>query len=226
VELPYFIETGSRHLRMAAGVMLVVSFLVGSIPFGFLLAKLKGIDIRKHGSGNIGATNVWRVLGWKWGLPAFLLDFLKGFVPAFIFVLFVPHGRRLEWEIAVVLIGLVATLGHNFTPWLKGKGGKGVATSAGAIAAFMPDVFFVILAVWGASFWLTRIVSLASILASAVLPVAAFVLYPSKRIFFIFGLVAGGMTILRHRANIERLLRGEEKRMGGPKPKASADDAK
>ncbi|SDU27231.1 glycerol-3-phosphate acyltransferase PlsY [Verrucomicrobium sp. GAS474] len=204
---------------MAAAVMLCFSFLIGSIPFGFLLGKWNGLDLRKHGSGNIGATNVWRVLGWKWGLPAFLLDFFKGFLPAFIFVFFVPHGRRMEWEVAVVLIGLVATLGHNFTPWLGGKGGKGVATSAGAIAAFMPEAFLVILAVWGASFWLTRIVSLASILASAVLPVAAFVLYPNKRIFFVFGLLAGGMTILRHRANIERLLRGEEKRMGSPKAK-------
>jgi len=196
--------------------MLAVAFLSGSIPFGYLLGKLKGVDLRKHGSGNIGATNVWRVLGWKWGLPAFLLDFFKGYVPVILFVTVVPHGRRMEWEVAVVLIALVATLGHNFTPWLGGKGGKGVATSAGAIAAFMPATFFVILAIWICSFWLTRLVSLASILGSAVLPVATFFIYPSERIFFLFGVVAGGMTILRHRANIGRLIRGEEKRMGGP----------
>ena len=199
--------------------MLALSFLIGSVPFGFLLGRSKNLDLRKHGSGNIGATNVWRVMGWKWGLPAFLLDFFKGYLPVFVFVTLVPHGRRMEWEVAVVLIALMSVLGHNFTPWLGGKGGKGVATSAGAIAAFMPATFFIILAVWGAAFWLTRIVSLASILASLVLPVAAFVIYPNEKIFFLFGLLAGGMTVLRHRANIGRLLRGEEKRMGGPKDK-------
>src|ERR1019366_7094572 len=115
----------------------------------YLLGRSRGLDIRRHGSGNIGATNVWRVMGRNWGLLAFASDFLKGFLP-----------------LLLVLCGLAAIIGHNYTPWLGFKGGKGIATSAGVLAALMPPVFAVALATWILATLVTRIVSVGSILAA------------------------------------------------------------
>ena len=209
----------------------VAFFLVGSVPTGYLLAKSRGLDIRRHGSGNIGATNVWRVMGWKWGLPAFILDVLKGFLPLFLlreiafpdislirtFGLYretiVVSDTRWQVELLLVLCGLAAIIGHNYTPWLGFKGGKGIATSAGVFAALMPPVLGVALSLWIVLTVVTRYVSVGSIAAAAVLAPAAWWFYPGQWIFFGLACLAGVLAIYRHKSNIQRLLAGTESKI-------------
>src|SRR5258705_7058458 len=158
---------------VALAVLLVGSYLLGSIPFGYLAGRLVGIDIRQTGSGNVGATNVVRVLGKRYGYPVFALDFLKGFGAVKISMLMAP-GRPSEWnspEIVGILAAMSSILGHLYPPWLKFKGGKGVATSAGALLALTPVATLIGVAIWIIVFWLTRYVSLASITAAVVLPI-------------------------------------------------------
>jgi len=173
-------------------LMGLVAFLMGSIPFGLIISKSQGLDIREHGSGNIGATNVFRVMGKGWGSLAFLLDFLKGFLPVVIainlfgiedkgVVISIPFLQDVlpdvAWKNAFgtqlfqVVCALVAILGHNFCPWIGFNGGKGIATSAGVLVALMPFAFLIIFAIWLVVFLISRYVSLASILAAAALPV-------------------------------------------------------
>jgi glycerol-3-phosphate acyltransferase PlsY len=192
----------------------IAAFLCGSIPFGYLIGKINRIDLRTQGSGNIGATNVWRVLGWKWGLPAFVLDFLKGWLPLRLLPYFLTGVDPVAAETVLVVAALAAILGHNFTPWLGFKGGKGVATSAGVLAALLPPAFGILVLTWLLFFAIWRIVSVASLAAALVLPVATWFLYPGQTVFFVFTLVAAALVIVRHRANIGRLCRGEEKRIG------------
>lgn len=198
-------------------VSALAAFLCGSVPFGYLIGKGNKVDLRKHGSGNIGATNVWRVLGKGWGSLAFLLDFLKGFLPVILLGLILGDAALPALragtisEILLVSAALAAILGHNFTPWLGFKGGKGVATSAGVLAALLPASFGVVILVWVAFFAVWRIVSVASLAAAVALPVATCFFYPHHFVFIGFAVVAGLLTILRHKANIGRILRGEEK---------------
>ena len=189
-------------------------YLIGSMPTGYLLGKSQGLDIRQHGSGNIGATNVWRVMGRTWGLVAFASDFLKGFVPLFLLrTLCFPQGG--SWLVALLLVvcGLAAIIGHNYTPWLGFKGGKGIATSAGVLGALMPPVLGVALSIWIISTLVTRMVSVGSILASASLAPLAYYFYPGEWIYFGLACLAGLLAILRHRSNIQRLLAGTESRI-------------
>src|SRR5437016_10167575 len=158
-------------------VLLVGSYLLGSIPFGYLAGRLVGIDIRQTGSGNVGATNAVRVLGKRYGYPVFALDFLKGFGAAKISMLMAP-GPPPEWnspEIFGILAAMSSVLGHLYPPWLKFKGGKGVATSAGALLELTPVATLIGVAIWIIVFWLTRYVSLASITAAVVLPIVILV---------------------------------------------------
>src|ERR1700757_1165783 len=154
-------------------VLLVGSYLLGSVPFGYLAGRLLGIDIRQAGSGNVGATNVVRVLGKRYGYPVFALDFLKGFGAVKISML-IALGWLPEWnspEIFGILAALSSVLGHLYPPWLKFNGGKGVATSAGALLALTPVATVICAVFWIIVFGLTRYVSLASVTASAVLPI-------------------------------------------------------
>src|SRR5262245_20652249 len=154
-------------------VLLIGSYLLGSIPFGYLAGRLAGIDIRETGSGNVGATNVVRVLGKRYGYPVFALDVLKGFGAVKISML-VALGQPPEWnspEMFGILAAISSVLGHLYPPWLKFQGGKGVATSAGALLALTPGPTLIGVAIWVTVFLLTRYVSLASILAAAVLPI-------------------------------------------------------
>lgn len=193
----------------------LLSFLVGSIPFGYLIGQVKGIDIREHGSGNIGATNVWRVLGSTWGLFAFILDFFKGFLPVFVLDLLIEHWPETETlDFLSVACGIAVILGHNYSPWLGFKGGKGIATSAGALLAIIPWACAVVIAIWLGALALSRIVSLSSIAASLALPFAVLVFYPGSYVLAVFGLVAGALGVYRHRSNIDRLRRGEEPKIG------------
>ena len=170
----------------------IFAFLLGSIPFGLLIARARGIDIRAHGSGNIGATNVLRVVGKKFGIACFLLDVLKGLIPVILavnliqiegkkvglfhigaldeFALMLPAAKQFIGQFVHVLTALTAVLGHNYSPWVGFKGGKGIATSAGVLLALMPAGVILLASVWTAAFALTRYVSLASIIAAASLP--------------------------------------------------------
>ncbi len=192
----------------------VLFYLVGSIPTGYLLGKSRGIDIRQHGSGNIGATNVWRVMGRNWGLVAFASDFLKGFLPLFLLrkLCFADGG---PWTVALLLVicGLAAIIGHNYTPWLGFKGGKGIATSAGVLAALMPPVLAFALSLWIIATLVTRMVSVGSLLAAVSLAPLAAWFYPGQWIYFGLAVLAGGLAVWRHRTNIQRLLAGTESKI-------------
>lgn len=196
-------------------VGVLMGFASGSLPFGYLAGRLRGIDIREHGSRNIGATNVIRVLGKGVGIPVFVLDFLKGLVPCL-----VMSG----WGMASALLvatGLAAILGHMFTPWLGFKGGKGVATAAGVLLGIAPLPMAVGLGVWLVLFFGTRYVSLASMAAGlgVVAMMAGQMLWTGRwdGVLLGFGVVLAGLVILRHRANIGRLLAGTEPKAGQKK---------
>ncbi|QSR88166.1 glycerol-3-phosphate 1-O-acyltransferase PlsY [Methylacidiphilum caldifontis] len=192
---------------------ILFSFLLGSIPFGFLIGQAKGVDIRQLGSKNIGATNVGRILGWKWALVVLVLDFLKGFLPVFLVIWLRFSLNSTSVDLFALLCGLFAIFGHNYTPWLKGKGGKGIATSAGVLAALMPKVFFFLVIVWLSVFFLTRIVSISSICVALLFPLFSFLLYPNSPLFFFFSIAASCLALWRHRSNIKRILNGTEPKL-------------
>jgi len=192
----------------------VVAYLFGAIPFGLLVAKSRGVDIRTQGSGNIGATNVFRVIGKGWGIFTFALDALKGFIPAFVF----PRlaGLDAEWG---VLFGIVAILGHSFPVYLRFKGGKGVATSAGMLLGVAPLAVGVGFACWALCMVLSRYVSLSSIVAA--IAVAVTVWIQDKGLVINIALTVLSLLIIwLHRANIKRLLNGTENRFGKKKETA------
>ena len=192
---------------MLTAVLVAAGYIAGSMPWGYWLVRIfRGEDIRTKGSGNIGATNVWRVYGPQLGLPAAVLDVAKGFVPAFAATVAVGHGTG-------VLAGAAAMLGHA-RPIFLGfqKGGKMVATAGGAFLGVAPLVGAAGAGVWILVFALTRYASVASITAAASLPFWAWLFgYPWPVIAF--GGAAGLGVLFLHRANIRRLLRGEESRM-------------
>lgn len=187
---------------------LVIAYLLGSVPFGFILTGIiKRIDIRTCGSGNIGATNVMRVLGWRFGLLVFLLDAAKGAAAVLLARLFSP-------DVTVHLAaGLTVLLGHSFPVFLRFRGGKGAATSIGLLIPLAGWVTAVLLLVFIAAVASTRYVSLGSILGAASLPLL-FRIFGFPLPYIIFGAAVGLLVILRHHANIARLLRGTESKLG------------
>jgi acyl phosphate:glycerol-3-phosphate acyltransferase len=203
---------------VTSAAVLIGSYLLGSIPFGYLAGRLVGIDIRQAGSGNVGATNVVRVLGKKYGYPVFALDVSKGFGAVKIAMLMAP-GRSPEWnwpEIFGILAAISSVLGHLYPAWLNFKGGKGVATSAGALFALTPVATLIGVAIWIIVFWLTRYVSLASIIAAVVLPIVILAVRSyhqnnGKSLVYSSACVAA-VVIWRHRSNLSRLMRGTEPR--------------
>jgi len=221
----------------------LLAFLLGSIPCGLLIAKAQGIDIRQHGSGNIGATNVLRVIGKKSGTACFLLDVVKGFIPVVVALnliritghhLQVPLGLPEAWtsnlaagdalkaQLVHVITGLLAILGHNYSPWVGFKGGKGMATSTGVLLGLYPFFGIVLLAlIWLGLFLVTRYVSVASIGAAAVLPLLTLGgAWHHGRIqngtwnqpLFAFTVAIALLAIWKHRSNIQRLRNGTEHR--------------
>jgi conserved hypothetical integral membrane protein TIGR00023 len=189
-------------------VIFVFGFLLGSVPFAYVISKaVAGIDIRKVGSGNVGATNVARVLGWKWGSLVFLLDALKGFLPVFIVRLLVPYNIELA-----LATGLAPILGHVFTPFLGFKGGKGVATSLGVFLALSPVGVLIGFMVWIITVLLTGYVSLGSLLGSLSAFLWILFLDPNRTSlpFLVISAIVVALIWFRHRGNIRRLIRGEE----------------
>jgi acyl phosphate:glycerol-3-phosphate acyltransferase len=197
---------------VTTALIVVGGYLLGSMPWGYWLVRVvKGDDIRRHGSGNIGGTNVWRVYGWRLGLPVVVLDTLKGFVPAFL-------GALLVSDLVGVLAGGAAMLGHGRPLFLRfQRGGKMVATCGGALLGVAPLVGGIGAVVWVTVFVLFRYASLASICAAVSIPVAAALLDESWPVI-VFAAVAAVAVVFLHRANIARLLAGTENRFRFRRP--------
>ncbi len=193
--------------------LLIISYLVGAIPFGLLIGKAKGIDLRQHGSKNLGATNAVRVLGKPLGIVVFILDFLKGASPIWVASYVLDYNQNLIW---IVCCGFFAIIGHVFPVYLKFKGGKGVATSAGVLVGLAPTVLGISLLIWVLTFYTSRMVSLASILAT--LGAIFLQIYIADKPFghnlpvTSLLLLVGFIIVWRHRTNILRIIQGQENR--------------
>ncbi len=200
-------------------IFILFSYLFSSVPYAYIISKIfLKIDIRKVGSGNIGATNVYRVGGWRLGITVFLLDFLKGFIPVFISVFYFNKNMEIS-----TIIGLSTVMGHMFSPYLKFKGGKGAATSFGAFIVIFPleiiicAIFFVIVVL------ITRIVSMGTIISAFLFPFIYFILgkllnvnYPFDKfsmIDFVIMIILMIFVIFKHKSNIVRLIKGNENRI-------------
>ena len=198
---------------MNVALLLVAAYLMGAFPTSYIAGRLaRGIDLREHGSGNLGATNVFRVLGWKVALPVVIIDHLKGWLPAFYFPK-IDGDPAWEWALAY---GAAAIIGHVFSVFVGFRGGKGVATSAGVFLALAPVAVAGGLLVWLSIVFATRIVSLASIAAALVLPPLVYATTEEPLVFWL-SVALGAFVIFAHRANIRRLRRGEEHRFGRTK---------
>jgi glycerol-3-phosphate acyltransferase PlsY len=205
--------------------LIAFAYFCGAVPFGFLAGKMNGIDIRQHGSKNIGATNVLRVLGKKVGLPVFVLDMLKGAAPTMLAEWWMKNRCGTDAGTATlvaVFCAAAAVLGHTFTFWLGFKGGKGVATTAGSLLGLSPTALAIGLAAWIITFFISRYVALASIVAAIVLPITMAVQMTIQGtwnyVLLGFGFVMGVLVIVRHRSNIARMIAGTENRFGRKKP--------
>jgi len=186
-------------------ILIIISYLIGSIPAGFIVGRLKGIDIREHGSGNIGFTNVLRTLGPLPGAVVFAADLSKGIIPVYLSRIF------LENEALPVICGLAAILGHSFTIFLRFKGGKGVLTTTGVFLALAPLPILILLALFILIVGASGYVSAGSITCAVLLPILMHLLKVDP-LTILFGSIASIFIILKHRTNIRRLLAGKENR--------------
>ena len=196
----------------------LLGYLLGSLPAGYIAGRVAGIDIRTVGSGNIGATNVLRVLGKKWGYAVFLIDALKGFAAvrlALLLLQYWPSAKPFT-VLLTILSGIMCILGHNFPVWLGFKGGKGVATSAGVLVGLLPAAVPFVVLIWVITFYTTRYVSVASIVAAISLPVLVGLFLRWKYIegpaLLYFSILIALLVLWRHRSNFSRLLNGTEQR--------------
>lgn len=201
-------------------VLCIASYLIGSIPSGLILGKrIWGVDLREHGSGNIGATNAWRVIGKRAGISIFLLDFFKGALAVLLGISFCGfEASDTLYDVSAVLCGIMAILGHSASVFLGFKGGKSVATGLGVLLVLMPKVTGAVFLVWLAIVMVSGYVSLGSCIAAGLVPILA-VATGASWTYVIFGLLAGVFVIVRHSANIQRLRAGTESKItsGGRK---------
>jgi acyl phosphate:glycerol-3-phosphate acyltransferase len=199
-------------------LIIASSYFIGSVPWGFIIARARGVDIRQKGSGNIGAANAARVMGRKWGYAVFVCDFLKGFLSVKLGQLIaVSFGA--DPVLASVLAAAAAVIGHDFPVWLGFKGGKGIATLAGVVLGVFPPLVCVSFGiVWVIVFLVTRYTSLASICAVIALPIAVALIVAKSQAGFQLGIgfcvFMAILALWKHRANIVRLLNGTENRFG------------
>lgn len=191
-------------------LVFIAAYLIGTIPFAFLAGKLKNIDIRKHGSGNMGATNAYRLLGKKWGIAVLLGDALKGGLAAFLgLTFFGPWGG--------VAGGLLAMMGHSWNPYFGFKpSGKGVASGLGIITVLLPEITVLALLVFFLTVAVSRYVSLGSILAALTVLVMVFV-WQEPDAYKLFALIGVSMVVIRHRTNVQRIRQGTEAKFGSKK---------
>jgi acyl phosphate:glycerol-3-phosphate acyltransferase len=204
-----------------AGILVTiaaVAYLLGSIPAGYIAGRIAGVDIRKLGSGNLGATNVTRILGKRFGYPVFLIDFAKG-LGAVLIALTIARGatrNAASIDLCAAMAAVFSVIGHSYPIWLRFEGGKGVATALGSFFGLNWIGAVVVGIVWLTVFQVTRYVSLASITAAAALPITIAILLALKQgqspIVFYFALFLGGIVIFRHRSNLSRLWKGTEPR--------------
>ncbi len=196
----------------------LLGYLVGSLPAGYIAGRIAGIDIRKVGSGNIGATNVLRVLGKRFGYAVFLVDFLKGVGAVVLSIFIAKSGRQSEsmWELCATLSGVCCVIGHVYPVWLRFRGGKGVATSIGVLFGLVPLAALIMSTVWILTFETTRYVSVASITAALALPITVgamfWLKYLNTPVLFYLSLCLAAVVVVRHRSNISRLRNGTEPR--------------
>lgn len=185
-------------------IIILAAYLFGSVPLGYIFGRIKGKDIRKEGSGNIGFTNVWRVLGIRWAIFVLIFDILKGFLfPSLSFKLGLG-------EMSAIFSALSAICGHNWSIFLKFKGGKGVATSCGVFLSLAPIETLIALIIFLLVFSSTRTVSISSLIASISLPFLIFFISPYKRFILIFSGLASFFIIIKHIPNIKRLFKKRE----------------
>lgn len=191
---------------LSIAAVATVGYLLGSISFAVIVARSRGVDILKFGSGNPGATNVTRALGSKWGRIVFILDACKGVVASGW-----PLVCMSEMQLALGVVGLIsAIVGHSYSIFLSFRGGKGVATTMGGLLALMPYVLTIGAILWVVTYFFSRMVALASLIFAVSLPVSAYVIYRNEDPRFSLGLVLGALIVIRHRDNIVRMLRGSE----------------
>lgn len=200
-----------------------MAYFLGSIPTGYLVGRFRGVDLRQIGSGNIGATNAFRILGKKAGIFVLIVDALKGYLAcgplaALTWSLFHRSGGGTDSppEMLSLLAGVAAILGHNYTCWLRFKGGKGIATTAGVLLALALPAFLTAVGLWGLVFFISRYVSLASIACAICLPLIVW-LWGGGLPLIIFSLLVSALALYKHRSNMQRLLQGTEHRFGSPK---------
>jgi glycerol-3-phosphate acyltransferase PlsY len=186
------------------------AYLLGAIPTSYLVGRVvKGIDLRRVGSGNLGATNLYRQLGWRYAVPVGLFDMFKGTLPVVAAMRVLGAGTPLALS-----LGAVAVIGHVYSVFVGFKGGKGVATAAGVVLALAPWAFLVSLLVWAVLVRLTGYVSLGSVIAATLFPAAAWILHPGQRDLAWMYLLLAAVIVALHHANIRRLLAGTESRFG------------
>ena len=193
---------------MTIAAWLIGAYLIGAIPFGFLIGKMRGVDVRTVGSKNIGATNVYRTVGHKWGFLAFFYDFLKGFLPAFL-------ALRFASSVNVnlpVLVGLACVVGHTLTVFMKFRGGKGVATAFGMMVALATYPALLAFAVFVVTVWISHYISLGSMLAAAMLAALVWI-FPCLLAVRIIAVLVAVFVIAKHKSNIQRLMKGCENKI-------------
>jgi glycerol-3-phosphate acyltransferase PlsY len=189
-----------------AVLAILAAYLLGATPTSYIAGKLgRGIDLREHGSKNLGATNVYRILGWKYAIPVALFDIAKGAVPVLL-------ARASVYAWLPVAVGGAAVLGHMFSPYVSFKGGKGVATAAGMFLALAPLAVVIAIPVWAICLWLTGYVSLSSIIAVLSVPLTVALLQPGEPYVFWTGVALVALIIFAHRRNVSRLIAGTENR--------------
>ncbi len=189
-------------------VMLLLAYLIGATPTSYIVAKLgRGIDLREHGSKNLGATNVYRVLGWRYAIPVGVIDVAKGAAPVAILG---PWSNGPAWF--TVALGIAAVLGHMFSPYVRFRGGKGVATTAGMFLALAPLAVVISIPIWAVTLWLSGFVSVASLTVAALFPVWVRLAAPGQPHTFWAAIVLALLIVYSHRANIRRLKEGTESR--------------
>ena len=197
---------------------LAASYLIGAFPTSYLAGRLfRGIDLREHGSRNLGATNVYRILGWKYAIPVGLIDILKGAIPVWLF-----GPREPGIPLFPLLCGIAAVVGHVFSLFVGFKGGKGVATAAGVMLAVAPWALLAVTAVWAVLLRLTGYVSVASVAAAALFPPAAWLLHQSRGPELMAFVAVAVFIVWKHRSNLRRLVAGTESRFGRPQTGAGA----
>ena len=195
-------------------IWIVAAYFVGAIPFGYLIGRIRGVDVRKVGSKNIGATNVYRTVGHAWGFLAFFCDFLKGLIPTLLACLYASRhsdGGALIANLPVC-VGLACVVGHTLTVFMRFKGGKGVATAFGMFLALVPYPTLAAFAVFVVTVWLSHYISLGSILAAVTLGAAVW-MCPATLPLRIVADVIAVFVVVKHRTNIQRLVKGCENRI-------------